>query len=190
MLVAGLCAQVSLQVEAAGALGVPGIQHLQTRGLGVFFSLFPSLRDIIRSSGVHGTLDQPGMRGGSLDLGSWNPPSKEAPLLHSNTHMHAKNKPQSRLPWAAFQGLRTDGLWRVHTWMTTSEESTTLYSSPQMRRDCPFSNTPRRPADFSPSHTSGCCSFAASCVSTYLQSPLSMSTILQSAPLITRFRSV
>ena len=40
MLVSGFCAQVSLQVEAAGALGIPGIQHLQTRGLGGFFFLF------------------------------------------------------------------------------------------------------------------------------------------------------
>jgi hypothetical protein len=27
---------------------------------------------------------------------------------------------------------------RALTWMTTSEESSTLYSSPQMRFDCPF----------------------------------------------------
>ena len=45
MLVTGLCAQVSLQVEAAGALGVPGIQHLQTTNLGRGFSLYVVERD-------------------------------------------------------------------------------------------------------------------------------------------------
>ena len=49
--------------------------------------------------------------------------------------------------------------------MTTSEESTTLYSSPQMRLDWPLSKPFSREPFFSPSNTS---STSSLCFSTYL----------------------
>ena len=54
---------------------------------------------------------------------------------------------------------------RIHTWITTSEESTTLYSSPQMRLDWPLSKPFSRVPFFSPSKTS---STSSLCFSTYL----------------------
>ena len=66
--------------------------------------------------------------------------------------------------------------------MTTSELSTTLYSSPQMRLDWPFSNTPRRPSRFSPSQTSAALAAAVVCASAYLRPGVRASGVSQMSP--------
>jgi hypothetical protein len=63
--------------------------------------------------------------------------------------------------------------------MTTSEESTTLYSSPQMRLDWPFMKMSSRFAARDPSLTTTASLslprtiVAAACISTYLSTPSS-----------------
>ena len=62
------------------------------------------------------------------------------------------------------QPERTQAL-QAPTWMTTSDESTTLYSSPQMRLDWPLSKPFSRVPFFSPSKAS---STSSLCFLTYL----------------------
>ena len=70
------------------------------------------------------------------------------------------------------RGATTQGpVVSTHTWITTSEESTTLYSSPQMRLDWPLSKPFLRVPFFSPSNTSSTSSLS---FSTYLNQAIIM----------------
>jgi hypothetical protein len=149
MLVARVFADVALDEAAARALGVARIQDLGFGVGGKERFVGENAGAVGRCGALQSAQTLPGRLGGRPDAGwgapavagagtSAMPPDLDvAPPVRGARGRFTRAGPARRLPGSGV------GAWPP-TWMTTSEESSTLYSSPQMRLDWPFSNSASR----------------------------------------------